>query len=554
VGRFNDRTESGKDAIQNNGEGKAVDTDDLLLLQATVQTILILIKKLSDYCMTDRESSTHDGEGKDCLPAMLELRLQLLALPYSLPLSTPLSTPHSLPSDEHKDVDIAHKPQSNPTQNLPSSSFSTFFSTSFSSQSAEVSDLLAVKGALRAFSQFLRMSDTAVLTAPTSTSVPTCFSTSVPVPSSTCAFSSVSHLETLQKYLKIVQIAQSTLAHLLLILTQQHLPPPLGGFYRSSDGPTPAEKTITMGRKEKDKNLVKKSLGSQPVQALNKGQVHEREEVWYSLMIFCSNLQCIACTSSFLYFANHIPVFPPLSPTATAAAAVGIECGIYEEDLIAHNCSSSRCISPSPSSIISLLIVVASQRAKAVALSHRSGGSKSSNNNNNCPDLRIVEELWSAVTYILGHNQRNPLSPLSPDEMSYFLGRILVRWYWFQVPTEIFETRTLDLCMPDSTSESEMSQQGGLVAGALRQLLLRWRKRPPLHCVCGQPEHVDGGLFQPVTYFHRSCTDSDLCQCCQVYSKSSAVGEIDRRQTGPDWLLAVQKITFSSRFLIKIML
>jgi hypothetical protein len=89
-------------------------------------------------------------------------------------------------------------------------------------------------------------------------------------------------LETLHKYFEIVQIAQSSLAHLLLILIKLHLHPPLSGFNRPSDGPTPSEKTVSIGTKE-DKTPVEKSLGSKPVQALHKGQVREREETWFSL-------------------------------------------------------------------------------------------------------------------------------------------------------------------------------------------------------------------------------------------------------------------------------
>jgi hypothetical protein len=552
VGRFNERTDSRRDIIEKDCEGKSEHADELLLLQATVQAILILIKKISDYSMTTREDSKHQGEGKECLPAMLELQLQLMALPYALPHSSPLSPPHalphSLPSDERKDEEGAHNPLKNKTHNLPSSSA---FSTSFSPQFAESSSS-TVKGALRAFTQFSDFLNPAVFTTPTSTitSVPTSFFTSVPG----STFSNMIPLETLHKYSEILQIVQSSLAHLLLILIKLHLQPPLIGFNRPSDGPTPSEKTFSRGRKE-DKNPVKKSLGSKPVQALNKGQVREREEVWFSLMIFCSNLQCIACTSSFLFFANHIPFSPPLPTIATAAAAaMGIECGTYEEDLIAHKDGLSRHISPSPSSMVSLLIAVVSHRARALARSNHSAGWSHSSDKSNCTDLRIVEELWSAVMYLLGHHDRNPLSPLRQDEMSYFLGRILCEWHRFQVPIEIFETRTLDLCVPDSTSESGMSQQGGLVTAALRQLLLRWRKRPPFHCVCGQPGHVRGSYSHPITYFRSSSTDTDPCHCSQACSKSSSGGEIDRRVTGPGWLLAVQKMNFSSRFLIKIML
>jgi hypothetical protein len=76
-----------------------------------------------------------------------------------------------------------------------------------------------------------------------------------------------------------VQIAQPTLADLLHILTKQHLPQPTSGFNRPSDGPTPSEKTLPRGRKEKEKKPLEKSVGSRPVQALKKGQMQEREEV-----------------------------------------------------------------------------------------------------------------------------------------------------------------------------------------------------------------------------------------------------------------------------------
>jgi hypothetical protein len=428
-----------------------------------------------------------------------------------------------------------------------------------------------VKSVLRAFTQFSSVSDPAVSTAPTYSFDPTSLSappilpdsvptsTCVPGTASTSAYTSLDQLETLQKYLKVVQIAQSTLAHLLLILTKRHQPPPLSIFNRPSDGPTPSEKTVPRGRQEK--NSLQKSVGSRPVQALNKGQVQEREEVWFSLLVLCSNLHCIACTSSVLFFRNLISFSPPHSTTATATA-VGVECGTYEETLIADG-SPLRHISLSPSSIVSLLIVVASQRGRAIARSRRNtGGSDISNSNSNsnvktdCVDLHIVEELWAVVTHILGDSDRNPLSPLgalSADVMSYFLGRILCEWNWFKIPTEIFETRTLDLCKADSTTESGMSPQGDLVTVALRQLLLRWRKRPPLHCVCGYPDHTANGCTHSITYFRRSRADTDLCPCCQVYSKGSAVGEVDKKLNGPDWLQAVQKMKFSSRFLIQIM-
>jgi hypothetical protein len=560
VGRFNDRTESSRDVIDKNcEEEKSEHTDELLILQAAVRAILILLKKLSDYSMAAREDSVHQGEPKECRLTLLELQLQLLALPYS----PPHSLCHSLPSDEHKDEEQSHCPQTISKRN-PS-----YSSSSSSTQFAEVSDS-AVKSALRAFTQFSSVTDPAVSAAHTSSSVTT--SLSVPsflpdsIPTSTCvpgtvsinAFTSLHQLETLQKYLKVVQIAQSTLAHLLLILTKRHQPPPLSIFNCPSDGPTPSEKTAPRGRKEK--NSLQKSVGSRPVQALNKGQVQEREEVWFSLLVLCSNLQCIACTSSVIFFRNLISFSPPHS---TTAAAVGVECGTYEEALIADG-SPLRRISLSPSSIVSLLIVLASQRGRAIARSRRStGGSDSSNSNSNSNvksdsvDLHIVEELWAVVTHILGDSDRNPLSSLgalSADVMSYFLGRILCEWNWFKIPTEIFETRTLDLCKADSTSESGMSPQGDLVTVALRQLLLRWRKRPPLHCVCGYPDHAANGCTHSVKYFRKSRADTDLCPCCQVYSKGSAVGEVDRKLNGPDWLQAVQKMKFSSRFLIQIML
>jgi hypothetical protein len=397
-----------------------------------------------------------------------------------------------------------------------------------------------------------------------------------------------------------VQIAQSTVALLLLILTkqQQHLPEHHNGPNRPSDGPNLSEQSFQRGIK--DKGPVKIIMGSKPVRALDEGQVREREDVWYSLMILCSDLQCAACTSSFLFFADHIPLSYSTSTVATTAtaaattatAALGIECGVYEEDLAAPCSDPVRRISPSPSSssTISVLIAVASQRAEAIAhSSHSAGGSDSSsnisnssnstssksNNKNNrnsdrnsksdskgerdsdtksdCVDLRIAEELWAVVRYILGLRDKNPLSSLSADSISYFLGSVLCVWNQFKVPIEIFETRTLDLCVADSTSESGMSLRGDIMTAALRQLLLRWRKRPPLHCVCGQPERVDKGHPHPVTYFRKSSTDTDLCPCCQVYSVGSTVGEIDGKAAGPDWLQTVKKVKFSSRFLIKIM-
>lgn len=565
-------------------EKKAGLTDELLILQAAVQAILILIKKLSDYSMSGSEDREHLGEGRegrDFLSAQLELRLQLLALPYSLPQSLPLSLPlsllNTLPSEEHKDEKQTHCPQSIPPQTLPSSSsFSTLF--------IDVSNS-AVKRALSAFTQFTSVSNRTVSTTP----IPIPSSTSTSFSTSTCAFTGLNQLEKLRKYLTIVQIAQSTLALLLLILTKQpqHLPQQHDGPNRPSDGPNPSEKSFQRGRK--DKSPIKKAMGSKPVRALNEGQVQERENVWYSLMILCSDLQCAACTSSFVFFADHIPHFPPISSTTTttAAAAFGIECGVYEEDFTALYSDPVRHISPSPSGTISVLIAVASQRAEAVAYSsHSAGGSdsssnisNSSNSNNNnknnrnsdrnskcdrkgerdsdtksdCVDLRIAEELWAVVRFILGLRDTNPLSSLSADSISYFLGRVLCVWNQFKVPIEIFETRTLDLCVADSTSESGMSLRGDIMTAALRQLLLRWRKRHPLHCVCGQPERVDKGHTHPVTYFRKSSTDTDLCPCCQVYSMGSTVGEIDGKAAGPDWLQTVKKLKFSSRFLIKIM-
>jgi hypothetical protein len=233
---------------------------------------------------------------------------------------------------------------------------------------------------------------------------------------------------------------------------------------------------------------------------------------------------------------------------------VGIECGTYEEALIDGYAGNLRHTSPSPSSILSLLIVVASQRCRAIARSGHSTGGCNSNRKIDCVNLLIVDELWAVVTHILGDSDRNPLSPLSSDAMSYFLGRVLCEWNWLKVPIEMFETRTLDLCKADSTSESGMSLQGDLMTVALRQLLLQWRKRPPVHCVCGQPDHTVTGRAGSVTYSCKSNTDSDLCPYCKVHSKGSAVGGIDRKVNGPDWLQAVQNTKFSSRFLIKIML
>ena len=394
-----------------------------------------------------------------------------------------------------------------------------------------------------------------------------------------------------------MQIAQSTVALLLLILTkqQQHLPEHHNGPNRPSDGPNLSDQSFQRGIK--DKGPVKKTMGSKPVRALDEGQVREREDVWYSLMILCSDLQCAACTSSFLFFADHIPHFPPLSyctstvattaaaaAATTATAALGIECGVYEEDLTAPCSDPVRRISPSPSSSSTIFVLIAvahsSHSAGGSDISSSSNISNSNSNNGNYKknrnsdsdsksdskgerdsdtksdsvDLRIAEELWAVVRYILGLRDKNPLSSLlSADTISYFLGRVLCVWNQFKVCIEIFETRTLDLCVADSTSESGISLWGDIVTAALRQLLLRWRKGPPLHCVCGQPERVDKGHTHPVTHFRKSSMDTDLCPCCQVYGMGSTVGEIDGKAAGPDWLQTVKKMKFSSRFLIKIM-
>jgi hypothetical protein len=390
-------------------------------------------------------------------------------------------------------------------------------------------------------------------------------------------------LEKLRIYLTIVQIAQSTVALLLLILTkqQQHLPEHHNGPNRPSDGPNLSEQSFQRGIK--DKGPVKIIMGSKPVRALDEGQVREREDVWYSLMILCSDLQCAACTSSFLFFADHIPLSYSTSTVATTAtaaattatAALGIECGVYEEDLAAPCSDPVRRISPSPSSssTISVLIAVAHSSHSAggsdissssnISNSNSSKGNYKNNRNSDgdsksvskgerdsdtksdSVELRIAEELWAVVRYILGLRDKNPLSSLlSADTISYFLGRVLCVWNQFKVCIEIFETRTLDLCVADSTSESGMSLWGDIVTAALRQLLLRWRKGHPLHCVCGQPERGDKGHTHPVTHFRKSSMDTDLCPCCQLHSMGSTVGEIDGRVAGSDWLQTVKEWIF----------
>ena len=103
--------------------------------------------------------------------------------------------------------------------------------------------------------------------------------------------------------------------------------------------------------------------------------------------------------------------------------------------------------------------------------------------------LQCTDELWAAVMHVLNAATPAPASSSSSSTSSihlhtaaYFFARIIISWNTFNIPIKIFETRTLDLI---SGISKHPQSHGILLVSALRVLILKWKKSPPIHCVCG---------------------------------------------------------------------
>ena len=134
--------------------------------------------------------------------------------------------------------------------------------------------------------------------------------------------------------------------------------------------------------------------------------------------------------------------------------------------------------------------------------------------------LKMADELWAAVLHILdAATLPQTLSTLSATSSSstnsssssttssssssssfflsntssmslhtaaYFFGRVIISWNDFNIPLKMFEMRTLDL-LSGITKNSQ--SQGAFLLSALRLLILKWKKNPPVHCVCGHTSY-----------------------------------------------------------------
>ena len=77
-------------------------------------------------------------------------------------------------------------------------------------------------------------------------------------------------------------------------------------------------------------------------------------------------------------------------------------------------------------------------------------------------------------------------SSISLHTAAYFFGRLIISWNDFNIPIKMFEMRTLDL-LSGITEDSQ--SLGALLLSALRLLILKWKKSPPVHCVCGHTSY-----------------------------------------------------------------
>jgi hypothetical protein len=215
--------------------------------------------------------------------------------------------------------------------------------------------------------------------------------------------------------------------------------------------------------------------------------------------------------------------------------------------------------------------------------------------------LQCADELWAAVLHVLNAATPSPApapssfsssstSPSPPPSSTssttssihlhtaaYFFAHIIISWNTFNIPIKIFETRTLDLI---SGISKNPQSHGMFLLSALRVLILKWKKSPPIHCVCSHVSchtvtdkpHMHGsavvnttggvkgsGHTGPLGAHARAGGEEGVrgrtggegeCPFCQGHAVSVGTGV----GTGTDreWLKDVHSVKYSNSFLVTI--
>ena len=161
-------------------------------------------------------------------------------------------------------------------------------------------------------------------------------------------------------------------------------------------------------------------------------------------------------------------------------------------------------------------------------------------------DSFIADEMWAIVQNIITELAVHTGSTIRGNTAvaAFYLGHLLLQWHNLNVPMGTFERRTLDLLSRNQSlkgcSSNSNKSDGVALVEVLRLLLLKWRTRPPSDCVCG--------YIKNNCCYHLENRDAWMCNVC-----TERLAGTNRDVPSWDWLKSVQKINFSSSFLLTIM-
>ena len=310
------------------------------------------------------------------------------------------------------------------------------------------------------------------------------------------------------------------------------------------------------------------------------------KEIWDQLFGLCRNLQCLPCSSAFIFFSmdfyhilknvpenfhQDVPEDIPKDPMSSIGIIENRNVPISdrqdgtESSTIFQSFLSERASSSSPTYFTLLLRIVYSRAVAIRCNSRYSDGTlsvadapnKEETKKDELPisklqcDSFIADEMWAIVLNIITELAGQTGSTVGPTIRgnsgiaAFFLGHLLLQWSNLKVPIGMFQTRSLDLlsrnqslngCTPNTNRRSD----GVVLVEVLRLLLLKWRTHPPTSCVCG---YVKNNCCS-----HLENRDAWMCTVC-----TERLTGCSRGVHAWDWLKSVQKISFSSSFLLTIM-